>query len=79
MLPELEPLGRMTRSRDRYRAAYHRLLKKDREQTALLRECDLVLMLVPARHNPQLAGGRYLELLQTEHVAPLIKKLRGQA
>lgn len=44
----------------------------------LLAECERVLILVPARSVPGLAGGRYLEVLQSDHIAPLMKKLRGQ-
>ncbi len=45
-----------------------------REQGRLLVECERVLVLIPAKHNPELP--RYLELLQSEYIAPLIKKLR---
>lgn len=45
-----------------------------RERARLLMECDVVLTMVPATSKPD----SWMQLLQTEYIAPLMKKLRGQ-
>jgi hypothetical protein len=56
------------------------LERENAEQQKLLRQCELVLALVPAQAKQTLAyTDGFLRGLQTDYIAPLMKKLRDQA